>query len=73
MGKLTPAQVAWLGEIVTPSGDYPFPPMNTVNALMRRGLVEAVSRPDDVFCKMTGAFVLQATEKGRAALKETLG
>jgi hypothetical protein len=73
MAKLTDTQLAWLGEIAEPTGDYPFPPANTVRALIRRGLVEPYRDPNDVFQRMTGAVALKATAAGRAALKETLG
>lgn len=66
--KLSEAQQYWLEEIAWPSGDAPFPPLNSLKVLFRLGMIEAFSDPDDVFAKMTGAMALRATLKGRAWL-----
>lgn len=69
--RLTEAQRYWLAEIANPSDmAEPFPPMNTVKALVRRGLVVAERDNDDVFSLMTGALTLRITPAGRLALKE---
>lgn len=67
--KLSKAQQFWLREIAEPSADTnPFPPQNTINALLRRGLIESYEDDDDFMCHCFGLVKLRATEAGRAAL-----
>lgn len=67
--KLTPAMAFWLREIAEPSADTePFPPQNTVNALLRRGFIEEHRDMDDIMCRAFGVVQLRATDAGRAAL-----
>lgn len=72
--KLTPAMAFWLREIADPSPETPpFPPTNTVNALVRRGFVKEHRDKRDIMCRMFGVVRLRITPAGRAALSDGRG
>lgn len=73
MSKLSPTMIEVLHGIVHPSpGEDPFPPLNTLHALKKRGLIEVYRPENDVFAAITGALAIRATDKGREALEDAM-
>jgi hypothetical protein len=74
MAKISGLMLAVLEDIASPDEDRtPFPPANTVNALMRRGLVAEVpaDRDDPIGALIGGLCVkLVVTDAGRELLNK---
>ena len=67
--KLSPPMLRLLREIANPDeADEPFPAQRTINALLRRGLIQEWRDMDDMMCRAFGCVKLLATDAGRAAL-----